>query len=91
MSETSGPWTIAEAKARLSELLRRAQTDGPQTIGLRERYVVIPEHIWAKTQRSRPSLGSWLATELQDSGALELPDRTEPRRPIPFDENGSSA
>jgi hypothetical protein len=34
-------WTVAEAKARLSELLRRAREKGPQRIGTRVQYVVI--------------------------------------------------
>ena len=31
-------WTVAEAKARLSEILRLAETEGPQHIGARKSY-----------------------------------------------------
>jgi len=36
-------WTIAEAKARLSDLLRLAREDGPQYIGTKKSFVVISE------------------------------------------------
>ena len=39
-------WTVAEAKARLSEILRLAETEGPQRIGKRSSFVVVPERIW---------------------------------------------
>ena len=35
-------WTVAEAKARLSEILRLAEAEGPQTIGTRRPFVVVP-------------------------------------------------
>ncbi|HEV2382393.1 MAG TPA: type II toxin-antitoxin system Phd/YefM family antitoxin [Terriglobia bacterium] len=34
-------WTVAEAKAKLSELIRRAQLDGPQVITRRGRIAVV--------------------------------------------------
>ncbi len=42
---TTGPqrvWTVAEAKARLSEILRLAESEGPQRIGTRRPFVVVP-------------------------------------------------
>ena len=36
-------WTIAEAKARLSELLRLVREEGPQHIGTKKSFVVISE------------------------------------------------
>ena len=43
-------WTVAEAKARLSEILRLAEAEGPQTIGTRRPFVVVPAEAWyAKT------------------------------------------
>ena len=35
-------WTVAEAKARLSEVLRLAEEEGPQRIGVRKPFVVVP-------------------------------------------------
>ena len=43
-------WTVAEAKARLSEILRLAEEEGPQRIGTRRSFVVVPAATWdAKT------------------------------------------
>ena len=36
-------WTVANAKARLSEILRLAETEGPQRIGARRSFVVVPD------------------------------------------------
>lgn len=35
MSKTRKPWPLQEAKARFSELVRLAQTEGPQTVTVR--------------------------------------------------------
>lgn len=77
-------WSVADAKAKLSEVLRRASKEGPQRIGTRQRYVVVPEEVWEKLQPSRPALGAWLAANLPPGEPLELPDRQEPPRRIPF-------
>lgn len=81
---TQHVWTIAEAKARLSELLRRAEQEGPQRIGTRRGYVVVPEEEWLRLQAPRPPLGRWLREHLPEVGDLELPPRREPERPNPF-------
>ena len=39
-------WTVAQAKARLSEILRLAEQEGPQRIGARKAFIVVPEHTW---------------------------------------------
>lgn len=46
-------WTIAEARAKLSEVMRLAESDGPQRIGVRRQYVIMPEHVWDEAQESR--------------------------------------
>ena len=38
--ENKRVWTVAEAKARLSETLRLAEEEGPQRIGTRKSFVV---------------------------------------------------
>ena len=79
-------WRIAEAKARLSEILRLADTEGPQRIGVRRAYVVVPEAIWrAKSGSGRP-LGHWLIDNMPRGTDLAqvLPSRSEPQRVIPF-------
>ena len=57
-------WTIAQAKARLSEVLRLAEEEGPQHIGTRRPFVVVPASDWyAKVRSSRP-MGQWLVDNM---------------------------
>ncbi len=76
-------WTIAEAKARLSEILRLAESEGPQRIGTRKSFVVVPSHIWDEQQSPRKPLGRWLIGNMPRGIDLELPDRRSTRK-IPF-------
>jgi hypothetical protein len=77
-------WTVAEAKARLSEILRLASEEGPQSIGAKKRYIVVPEEEWLKREEPRIPLGRWLVENMPRIDDLELPDRAEPERPPPF-------
>ncbi len=77
-------WTVAEAKARLSEILRLASEEGPQRIGTKARYVVVPEEEWLKREEPRIPLGRWLVENMPRIDDLELPDRAEPERPPLF-------
>lgn len=86
MSAAPRIWTIAEAKARLSEVLRLASEEGPQRIGTRSRYVVVPEAVWQEHIAKRPPLGKWLADNMPRGAELPLPDRRDPPREIPFAE-----
>ena len=80
-------WTVAEAKAKLSEVLRRAEEEGPQRIGTRKAFVVVPVRTWEEITEPRPSLGQWLIANAPGAGTLELPPRDEgPERPGPFDD-----
>lgn len=89
-SEQGRIWTIAEAKARLSEILRLAEEEGPQQIGKRNTFVVVPEREWERRTRPKMPLGQWLVANVPRGGIeLELPDRkNEPEREIPFQGDG---
>ena len=76
-------WTIAEAKARLSEVLRLAEAEGPQYIGRRKIFVVLPERLWQKQSSPRKPLGQWLVENMPRGIELEVPDRKSERK-IPF-------
>ena len=76
-------WTVAEAKARLSEILRLAETEGPQRIGTRRPFIVVPESVWRERTDARKPLGQWLIENMPRGVELELPDRSS-NRPIPF-------
>lgn len=77
-------WTVAEGKARLSEILRLSKSEGPQYIGVRRSFVVIPAEVWdARTSPPEP-MGQWLVNNLPRGIDLEIPSRGEPAREIPF-------
>ena len=79
-------WTVAEAKARLSEILRLAETEGPQRIGKRSSFVVVPERVWREhAPPDRMPMGKWLIENMPRGTNLEIPDRGgDSRREIPF-------
>ena len=89
-------WTVTEAKARLSEILRLSEEEGPQRIGTRKSFVVVPESVWQghdsppkadaeqKDVLPRKPLGQWLIENMPCGTNLEIPSRRENDRPIPF-------
>ena len=83
-------WTITEAKARLPEILRLADEQGPQRVGIRKTYVIVPEKDWkpnsttAEPSKDRMPMGKWLVENTPRGTNLELPDRRETDRPNPF-------
>ena len=80
-------WTVAEAKAKLSEVLRRAEDEGPQRIGTRKAFIVVPITVWEEKTEPPLSLGHWLAANAPGTGPIDLPPRGEGQeRPGPFDD-----
>lgn len=73
-------WTVAEAKARLSEIMRLASHEGPQRIGAQGDYLLISAAQWERLNQPAPPLGQWLLKHLQAEVELELPDRLDPPR-----------
>lgn len=68
-------WKVAEAKVRLSEILRLSETEGPQHIGARKSFVVVPAHLWAEREMPRQPLGPWLAETAPRGAHLEIHGR----------------
>ena len=87
VSEPQRVWTVAEAKAKLSEILRLAETEGPQRIGSRRPFIVVPAEAWyEKTQtpkKERMPFGQWLVENTPRGTNFEVPSRKS-NRPIPF-------
>ena len=57
-------WTVAEARARFSELLDKAEAEGPQTItrnGL-VTAVVVAAHEWERKTKRRGNLAEFFAS-----------------------------
>jgi prevent-host-death family protein len=66
-----GAWSVADAKARLSELLDQAISDGPQVITRRGREiaVIVSAEEWHRKTSRAGSLAEFLAASpLRDSG-----------------------
>lgn len=77
-------WTVAEAKAKLSEVIEHAQKHGPQTItrnGRRAVVVVDAEEWERKTKRSGNLADFFAASPLRGSG-LKVRRSKDRLRPI---------
>ena len=74
-------WTVQDAKAQLSELLRRARAGEPQRIGVTDACVVVSDRDWAALQSS--DLGAWLVESAPRGDDITLPPRGS-RRGDPF-------
>lgn len=76
-------WTVAEAKAKFSEIIERAKSEGPQTItknGHTAAVVVGAEEWKRKTHRIGNLAEFFAASPLRDSG-LEIPRfKAKPRK-----------
>ncbi len=82
-------WTVSEAKAKLSEVLRLAEQEGPQRIGARRRFVVVPAEVWDAANPPRKPLGRWLLENMPRGIDVELPDRAS-KRAVPFSEDADA-
>lgn len=79
-----GTWSVADAKARLSQLLDQAINDGPQAITKRGREVAIVVSIeeWHRKSSRTGSLAGFLAASpLRDSG-LDIERVDAPARDV---------
>ena len=92
-------WTVTEAKAKLSEILRLAASEGPQRIGMRKRYVVVPEEVWLERgppaqvpEKLSPegesppqmSMGQYLLQMMPRGIYDDTPHERGSNRPIPY-------
>ena len=77
-------WTVADAQARLPELLRLAQSEGPQYIGAAHTFVVTPADPEPDQAEPRAPLGQWLVHNVPRGANLEIPRDRSSAREIPF-------
>ena len=64
-------WSVADAKARFSDLIHQAETDGPQTITRKGRAaaVVVSVEEWSRRNRRSGTLADFFAASpLRGSG-----------------------
>jgi prevent-host-death family protein len=77
-------WTIAEAKAKFSEVVDRARTDGPQTITRNGRTaaVVVSADEWERKTKRTGNLAEFLAgSPLRGSELKVRRSKERPRKP----------
>ena len=77
----SGHWTVASAKARLSEVIERAQTD-PQIITRHGKpsVVIVSAEEWARKSERKGTLAEFLMTSPLRNADLDLERvRDQPR------------
>lgn len=67
-------WSVAEAKAKLGELIDRARSEGPQTITRRGRgaVVVVAVEEWERKTKRTGSLAEFFAASPLRGSGLEL-------------------
>ncbi len=77
-------WTVAEAKAKFSEVLERAEKEGPQRITKhgRETAVVVSAEEWAKKTKPKESLAEFLSNSPLRGSGLEIERRKVKPREI---------
>jgi prevent-host-death family protein len=78
-------WSVQEAKARLSEVMRRARAGEPQIIGARDPCIVISARQFDQA-RPKKHLGRFLVETAPRGTAIELPLR-DAGRGDPFAES----
>ena len=84
-TEARRAWTVAEAKTHLSEILRLAEEEGPQRIGVRNSFVLVPERVWLDREREpKIPLGRWLVENMPRGTNFDVPRERHSNRPIPF-------
>ncbi len=82
MTLSAGTWSVADAKARLSEVIEKARSDGPQTITKngRSAVIVVSAEEWERKGRRKGNLAEFFASSPLRGADLDL-DRLkdEPR------------
>ena len=75
-------WTVAQAKAKFSEVIDRAMAEGPQTVTRKGRtaVVVVDAEEWNRKTRRVGTLANFFASSPLREGGLKLPRRTAPRK-----------
>jgi prevent-host-death family protein len=79
----AGKWTVAEAKARFSELIEQARCGGPQTITRHGRTtaVVVSAVEWERKTKRAGNLAEFLAASpLRGSGITIRRRKDRPRK-----------
>jgi prevent-host-death family protein len=71
---TANTWSVAEAKARFSELIERARLEGPQRISRKGRpaAVVVSSEEWERKSKRSGNLAEFFAASPLPESGLEV-------------------
>lgn len=77
-STVDDSWTVAEAKAKLSEVINRAQSDGPQLITRKGKnaVMVVDAEDWERRIRRKGTLADFFAASPLRGSGIEI-ERSE--------------
>ena len=77
-------WTVAEAKAKFSEVLQKAQKEGPQRITRRgeEAVVVVSKKEWERKTKRKGTLLDFFKNSPLWGSEIEIPPRAKSTRKI---------
>ena len=79
-------WTVADVQANLPEVLRLAESEGPQYIGAGKTFVVMSAEPEQDREEPELTLGQWLVENMPRGTNLEIPDDEPPEDKIPWTE-----
>jgi prevent-host-death family protein len=82
MGDEVGTWAVAEAKARLSEVIDRAASDGPQTITRNGRRVavIVSSQEWERKTKRQGNLAEFFAASPLRGAEIDIERiRDDPR------------
>jgi prevent-host-death family protein len=82
--EHSAEWTVAEAKAQLSEVMARAHRDGPQTVSKngKRSVVIVSAEEWDRKSRRQGTLVEFLNASPLKGVELDLRRMDTPVRAL---------
>ena len=79
-------WTVDDAQANLAEVLRLAESEGPQYIGVDKTFVVTPSEPANDQAEPELTLGQWLVENMPRGTNLVVPDDEYSFDEIPWTE-----
>lgn len=77
-------WTLQDAKNKLSEVVEKARTEGPQRVTKhgKDAVVIISVQDWAKLQQKDISVADFLLSSPLSASGLEVSRDPSPLRPV---------
>jgi prevent-host-death family protein len=84
MADAGRAWTVADAKARFSQVIDRALTEGPQLVTRhgRKAVIVVSAEEWERRTRRKGNLAEFFAASPLRNSGIDLERLGDPPREI---------